>query len=130
MHPGVGERHLQGRARGRITPLGGFQVLAHPRPHTGPGGGEVRVTHHGPGTGERGLAHSDRSSYRIVDRYRSPKDGMMTTIGLPSFSLRAASCKAASSAAPEEMPTSRPSSVAARRACLTAVWASTSKTSS
>ena len=40
---------------------------------------------------------------------------MMTTIVLPSFSGRWATCTAAARAAPEERPTRIPSSVAARR---------------
>ena len=42
--------------------------------------------------------------------------GRSTTISLPAFSGRWASSVAACSAAPDEMPTSRPSSAAARRA--------------
>ena len=41
---------------------------------------------------------------------------MITTISLPAFSGRLATCSAAQAAAPDEMPTSRPSSVARLRA--------------
>ena len=46
-------------------------------------------------------------------RYRSPNEGMITTISLPALSGRRATWTAAHSAAPEEMPTSSPSSRAA-----------------
>ncbi|CPU65981.1 Uncharacterised protein [Mycobacteroides abscessus] len=55
---------------------------------------------------------------------------MIVTMSLPAFSGRAASCSAAAIAAPDEIPTSRPSSLAARRAYSTAVSALTSMTSS
>ena len=44
-----------------------------------------------------------------VERYRSPVSGRRTTILLPKFSGCNASCFAAAAAAPEEMPTSKPS---------------------
>ena len=59
---------------------------------------------------------STRPSNKMVDRYRSPKSGSTATIVLPAFSGRFATSTAAESAAPEEMPTSRPSWVAAARA--------------
>ena len=46
----------------------------------------------------------------------------MTTICLPAFSGRRATCRAAQSAAPEEMPTRSPSSRAARCAVSKASW--------
>ena len=55
---------------------------------------------------------------------------MITTIVLPAFSGRLATWSAAASAAPEEMPTSSPSSLAARRAHSTEVSALMSMTSS
>jgi hypothetical protein len=45
---------------------------------------------------------------------------MITTKSLPLFSGRAATCIAAQVAAPDEMPTSRPSSAAMRRAMVIA----------
>ena len=47
--------------------------------------------------------------YRGVDKYRSPVSGKMTTIFFPLFSGRLATSIAAKAAAPEEMPTSKPS---------------------
>ena len=52
------------------------------------------------------------------------------TIVFPANSSRAAICAVAQSAAPEEIPTNRPSSAAARHANATAESASTSITSS
>ena len=45
-----------------------------------------------------------------VERYRSPESGNIATIVFPLFSGFAASCKAAQTAAPEDMPASIPSS--------------------
>jgi hypothetical protein len=46
----------------------------------------------------------------------APYDGMMTSTSLPLFSGRAATTAAAATAAPDEMPASRPSCVASWRA--------------
>lgn len=53
------------------------------------------------------------------DRYRSPKLGSTVTTSLPSFSGRLATLIAATVAAPDEMPHSKPSSSARRRAMAT-----------
>ena len=66
----------------------------------------------------------------MVDRYRSPNDGMITTIFLPANSFRLATWAAAQSAPPDEIPARIPSSAAARLAYLTASAALTSRTSS
>src|SRR5699024_5551050 len=70
------------------------------------------------------------SAYSGVDRYRSPKDGITTTMVLPANSSRAPTRAAASMAAPEEIPTSRPSLRATSRARSIEVGASMSITSS
>ena len=57
-----------------------------------------------------------RSAYKTVERYLSPKDGMITTIFLPLNSSRFATFAAAHRAAPEERPARIPSSTPARRA--------------
>ena len=51
----------------------------------------------------------------IVDRYRSPVSGRMTTMFLPANSGRAATCDAAQTAAPDVMPASTPSCAASSR---------------
>src|ERR1017187_10530467 len=56
------------------------------------------------------------SSNSSVERYRSPKSGSTTTINLPACLGSRATFTAACTAAPEEMPTSRPSSLSSRRA--------------
>jgi len=48
-------------------------------------------------------------SNSAVERYRSAKDGRMTTIFLPAISGRAPTCSAADTAAPEEIPPGIPS---------------------
>jgi len=93
----VAERDFEAGPRGRVAFASRDQIA--------PQGGE-----HG---------QSLRPSNRAVERYRSPNDGTMTTISLPEFSGRAASCRAAQIAAPEDMPTSRPSSRAADGLCRT-----------
>lgn len=50
-----------------------------------------------------------------VERYRSPVSGRSATMTLPAFSGRLASCAAAKTAAPEEMPTKTPSLRASAR---------------
>ena len=50
-----------------------------------------------------------------VERYRSPVSGRSATMTLPAFSGRFASCAAAKTAAPEEMPTKTPSLRASAR---------------
>ena len=65
-----------------------------------------------------------------VDRYRSPKEGMMHTMRLPSMPARDPSWMAAVTAAPEEMPHRTPSSLARRRAMAMAVSDGTWMTSS
>ena len=56
-----------------------------------------------------GFGVVDCSWKRAVLRYLSPVSGRMTTISLPLFSGRFAISKAAYAAAPEDMPTSKPS---------------------
>jgi hypothetical protein len=50
-----------------------------------------------------------------VERYLSPVSGRRTTILFPAFSERLATTVAACRAAPEEIPTRRPSYLAAAR---------------
>ncbi|VEU38254.1 unnamed protein product [Pseudo-nitzschia multistriata] len=63
---------------------------------------------------------ADASSHRFwksaVERYRSPKDGMMATMRFPLFSGRLATCVAAKTEAPLEIPQKIPSWVAMLRA--------------
>ncbi len=68
----------------------------------------------------------ERGEKRLVH----PNDGMITTISLPAFSGRLATCSADQTAAPDEMPTSRPSSLAMRRAMSNASSFLTRTTSS
>ena len=60
-------------------------------------------------------APSPYSAYMAVERYRSPESGSSTTMVFPAFSGRFASSSAAHRAAPEEIPTSTPSSWPIRR---------------
>ena len=57
-----------------------------------------------------------RSAKRAVERYRSPKDGTITTMRLPWFLGCTATCSAANTTAPDEIPTKTPSCVASLRA--------------
>nr|AFK43679.1 unknown [Lotus japonicus] len=45
----------------------------------------------------------------MVDKYLSPKLGNTTAISFPAFSGLFPTCNAAAAAAPEEIPTSKPS---------------------
>src|SRR5207302_7517157 len=86
-----------------------------------------RVTLHGADDGRANLDHDPFSQYRS-SRYRSPLSGKMTTTR--PCEIRSARRRAASNAAPLDVPTGRPSSGARRR---TACWASsvaTARTSS
>ena len=47
-----------------------------------------------------------------VERYLSPVSGKIATMIFPLFSGRFASCEAAQTAAPDEIPTSKPSCLA------------------
>ena len=60
----------------------------------------------------RPLEVSNYSEKTGVERYLSPVSGSNTTIVLPSFSGLKATLVAAKAAAPEEMPTKRPSILA------------------
>src|SRR5574340_1495058 len=103
MQPGVGQQNFQPGAGGRVEVNGGLDIRF----------GFLKEAYHGNPAflflPERGVHHSTRSAYRAVLKYRSPKDGMITTIILPAFSGRLATCMAAQMAAPEEIPTSSPS---------------------
>ena len=55
------------------------------------------------------------NAYNTVDKYLSPVSGNSATIVFPSFSGSRASCRAAYTAAPEEMPTNKPSFCASSR---------------
>src|SRR5664280_1971431 len=100
VHARVAQSDLEGRACGRVAVACRLEVAAQCGQHrrSAPAGQSLRPAN------------------RAVERYRSPKEGMTTTISLPAFSGPAATWRAAQMAAPEEMPTSRPSSSAARRA--------------
>src|SRR4030095_13091541 len=65
-----------------------------------------------------------------VDRERSANDGRIPTIRLPAYSGRWPSSQAADNAAPEEMPTGRPSSFATLRAMAKELALETPSTSS
>src|SRR5574340_618777 len=110
VQPGVGQQYFQPGAGGRIAVEGGLNIRF----------GFLKEAYHGKpaflSLPERGVHHSTRSAYRAVLKYRSPNDGMITTIILPVFSGRLATCMAAQMAAPEEIPTSSPSRAAASRA--------------
>src|SRR5208283_4551998 len=108
VHARVGEDHLQRGRGGRIPLLGCLYVTPYGREH----------------------GYSAASANSGVLRYRSPKSGSTTTTSLPAFSGRRATCRAATTAAPDEMPTRSPSSLASRRARLTASSLPTVTTSS
>lgn len=65
-------------------------------------------------------ASSNKSENNIVDKYLSPNEGIITTIFFPAFSGLSPTVRAAFTAAPEDMPTSKPSLVASKRATSTA----------
>mmetsp|Transcript_21912 Transcript_21912/g.61021 ORF Transcript_21912/g.61021 Transcript_21912/m.61021 type:complete len:279 (-) Transcript_21912:42-878(-) len=75
-------------------------------------------------------ASSQRFWKRAVERYRSPKDGMMVTTRLPAISGLLATSTAARTAAPDEIPQKMPSDVASRRAMAMAsspgIWMTSS----
>ena len=50
-----------------------------------------------------------RSANNAVDKYLSPKDGIMTTIIFPAYSGLCPTLIAAAIAAPDDMPTKTPS---------------------
>mmetsp|Transcript_51349 Transcript_51349/g.123929 ORF Transcript_51349/g.123929 Transcript_51349/m.123929 type:complete len:205 (+) Transcript_51349:1344-1958(+) len=66
-----------------------------------------------------------------VDKYRSPNEGMIQTTRLPLFSGRFATCVAAKTAAPDEIPQKIPSFVAISRAISIAssplIWMTSSR---
>mmetsp|Transcript_8454 Transcript_8454/g.24168 ORF Transcript_8454/g.24168 Transcript_8454/m.24168 type:complete len:228 (-) Transcript_8454:338-1021(-) len=76
-------------------------------------------------------SHSDLMSWKsAVDKYLSPKLGMTTTMSLPSYSGSFPRSTAACTAAPEEIPVSRPSSLASLAAMAIAASLLTFFTSS
>src|SRR5208283_2210712 len=110
VQPRVAKQHLKVRPRRRVRLKDRRNIFAH----------RFDETDHGIATVGRARACCRRCSNKMLLRYRSPNDGKITTISLPAFSARAATFSAATTAAPDEIPTRSPSASGSRRAILIA----------